>query len=151
MRHDPLSKVKNRAALNEDLPGYFNEKIIVLIFDLDKFKTINDTYGHIAGDKVISDYAKAFCDVFGKEYVYRFGGDEFLVIRKEITEEDFKSEQKALREAVNNMNIEGIEESTDYSFGYSFGIVESGNEFEELVISADKMLYQQKNKKHSLQ
>ena len=147
MRHDPLSKVKNRAALHEDLPEYFGKKIIIMIFDLDKFKTVNDTYGHVAGDKVIADYAKAFCDVFGKEYVYRFGGDEFLVIRKEITEEDFKNEQKALREAVNNMNLEGIEEATDYSFGYSFGIVENGNEFEELVIKADKMLYKQKDKK----
>lgn len=147
MRHDPLSKVKNRAALNEDLPGYFGKQITVLIFDLDKFKTINDTYGHIAGDRVISSYAKTFCDVFGKEYVYRFGGDEFLVIREEITEEDFGKEIIALKEAVDNMIIEGIDMETGYSFGYCTGIFENGNEFEKLVISADNMLYTQKEEK----
>ena len=147
MRHDPLSKVKNRAALNEDLPGYFGKQITVLIFDLDKFKTINDTYGHIAGDRVISSYAKTFCDVFGKEYVYRFGGDEFLVIREEITEEDFSKEKTALKEAVDNMIIEGIDMETGYSFGYCSGIFENGNEFEKLVISADDMLYTQKEEK----
>jgi diguanylate cyclase (GGDEF)-like protein len=150
MNHDPLSRAKNRTALMEDLPGYFGKKIIVMIYDLDKFKGINDTYGHIAGDKVILNYSKIFCDVFGAEYVYRYGGDEFLVIRKEITEEEFFSEKDALRKAVDEMNIEGIDDVADYSFGYSFGTFENSKEFEELVIKADKMLYQQKNKKHSV-
>ena len=148
MRHDPLSRVKNRTALVEDLPNYFDKKIIVMIFDLDKFKTLNDSYGHIAGDKVIASYAKVFSDVFGEEYVYRYGGDEFLVVRVEPTEEQFNSERENLRNAVDNMKIEGIEEKTDYSFGFSFGTVSNGDEFEELIIKADDMLYEQKSKKH---
>ena len=148
MRHDPLSKAKNRTALIEDLPEYFGKKIIVLIFDLDNFKTLNDTYGHISGDRVISSYAKVFCDVFGKESVYRYGGDEFLVVRKATTEEAFNSEIKALRETVDNLEIEGIKEKTDYSLGYSFGIVEDGSEFEELIIKADDVMYEQKREKH---
>ena len=149
MRHDPLSRAKNRTALIEDLPQYFSKKIIVLIFDLDKFKTLNDTYGHITGDKVISEYAKIFCDVFGNESVYRYGGDEFLIVREATTEEAFNSEIAALREAADNLEIEGIKEEMDYSFGYSFGIVEDGSGFEELIIKADDMMYEQKRKKHS--
>ncbi len=149
MRHDTLSKVKNRSALVEDLPQYLNKKIIVIIFDLDKFKTLNDKYGHISGDKVIASYARAFSDVFNEEAVYRYGGDEFLVVLEATTQEKFEGEMKRLREIADNMEIEGIEDKTDYSFGYSFGIVENGNEFEALVIKADEMLYEQKRKKHS--
>ena len=149
MRHDPLSKVKNRTALTEDLPQYFDKKIIVLIFDLDKFKFINDNYGHIAGDRVIQEYAKIFCEVFDEKSVYRYGGDEFLVVLKATTEEDFNSEIENMRAAADNLEIEGIKEKTDYSCGFSFGIVQSGREFEELLIKADDMLYEQKRKKHN--
>ena len=149
MRHDQLSKVKNRSALIEDLPRYYNKKIIVMIFDLDKFKFINDKYGHIAGDKVISGFASVFCEAFDNKSVYRYGGDEFLVVRVATTEEQFNSEMEKLRSSVDEMEIEGIEEKVDYSFGYSFGVVENEREFEGLVIKADEMLYEQKRKKHS--
>ena len=148
MRHDTLSRVKNRSALVEDLPQYLNKKIILLIFDLDKFKTLNDKYGHIAGDKVIASYAKAFTEVFDEESVYRYGGDEFLAVLEATTQEEFDGKMKTLREKADNMEIQGIDDKTDYSFGYSFGIVENGNEFESLIIKADEMLYEQKRKKH---
>ena len=148
MRHDTLSRVKNRTALTEDLPQYFDKKIIVLIFDLDKFKFINDNYGHLAGDRVIQEYAKIFCEVFDEESVYRYGGDEFLVVRGATTEEQFNSEIENMRAAADNLEIEGIETKTDYSFGFSFGIVQNGTEFEELLVKADDMLYEQKRKKH---
>ena len=149
MRHDTLSRVKNRSALVEDLPQYINKKIILIIFDLDKFKTLNDKFGHIAGDKVIAAYAKAFSEVFDEESVYRYGGDEFLVVIEATTQEDFNDKMKKLREIADSMQIEGIDMKTDYSFGYSFGIVENGNEFEELIIKADEVLYEQKRQKHS--
>ena len=151
MRHDTLSRVKNRTALMEDLPQFFDKKIIVLIFDLDKFKFINDNYGHLAGDRVIQEYAKIFCEVFDEESVYRYGGDEFVVVRRATTEEEFNSEIADMRVAADNLDVEGIKEKTDYSYGFSFGIVQNGNEFEELLVKADDMLYEQKRKKHSVQ
>ncbi|MBQ9531816.1 MAG: diguanylate cyclase [Eubacterium sp.] len=48
----------------------------------------------MAGDKVIAAFAKVFSEVFGEEYVYRFGGDEFLVVREATTEEAFNSEKE---------------------------------------------------------
>ena len=149
MRHDSLSKVKNRSALVEDLPQYLNKKIIVMIFDLDNFKTLNDKYGHISGDKVIASYANAFKEAFDEEAVYRYGGDEFLVVLEATTQEEFNSKRETLREIVDNMQIEGIDDETDYSFGYSFGIAQDSNEFEALIIKADEMLYEQKRKKHN--
>ena len=148
MRYDPLSHVKNRNALTDDICEYYGRKITVIIFDLDNFKAINDTYGHIAGDKVIAAYGKAFTDVFGEEYVYRFGGDEFLVVR-EITQDEFARERTALRETVNKMTIDGIDERADYSYGYAVGTINSGADFEELTTRADNMLYEQKKEKHN--
>lgn len=84
---DPMTRLLNRKgfeieldALKED-PEYAQQSHALLIGDIDKFKNINDNYGHIFGDKVIKIVATALSKMTqGKDLVARFGGEEFLVV-----------------------------------------------------------------------
>ena len=66
-----------------------NEVFSVAFIDLDRFKEINDTYGHIVGDKVLKDFVKYLKDCFRiTDHIFRFGGDEFLVLLPDTEDED---------------------------------------------------------------
>lgn len=83
---DPLTKTFNRYALHEHLKVVLEKEkldfeIFVLMIDLDNFKQINDRFGHVAGDKVLIFIAKLFKKALRDgDRVYRFGGEEFIII-----------------------------------------------------------------------
>ena len=83
---DPLTKTFNRYALHEHLKTILEKNIVdfeifVLMVDADNFKMINDQFGHIAGDKVLIFLAKLFKKALRDgDRVYRFGGEEFIII-----------------------------------------------------------------------
>ncbi len=77
---DILTRILNRKCFDSQLYS-IKSKAIILFFDVNKFKAINDTYGHAAGDYCLVEIAKAIKEVYGKSgYCYRIGGDEFSVI-----------------------------------------------------------------------
>ncbi len=82
--HDELTGLGNRAALNEQLLSGAQDGASVssvLFVDLDRFKLINDAYGHLAGDELLLRTGQAVASVVGERgSVYRFGGDEFVVL-----------------------------------------------------------------------
>lgn len=79
---DALTGVGNKAAYNETAGRLDNspEPFAVAVFDINRLKQINDTYGHRAGDSYISGCSSILCQVFGSERIYRIGGDEFAVL-----------------------------------------------------------------------
>jgi diguanylate cyclase (GGDEF)-like protein/PAS domain S-box-containing protein len=86
-RHDSLTGLPNRRALEEQLPQAMARArrslspLSVAILDIDHFKTYNDTHGHLAGDEVLRACAKAWDSVLrGEDTIVRFGGEEFLVL-----------------------------------------------------------------------
>lgn len=82
---DPLTLLPNRNALGDWLKGIEVNNIISVIFvDLDRFKSINDTYGHRMGDKVLTEVAKRlFSCLDSADLIIRQGGDEFVIFLKE--------------------------------------------------------------------
>jgi diguanylate cyclase (GGDEF)-like protein len=79
-RTDALSGLLNRRAFTEALDGV-EENASLVIFDLDRFKAINDQHGHASGDAVIVAISRMLADIFdGKNLVARLGGEEFAVI-----------------------------------------------------------------------
>ena len=157
---DNLTGVYNRRYLDDRLSYDFeiakrNKLFITLaIIDIDKFKSINDTYGHLFGDIVIKEVAEAIKHSFRRktDKIFRYGGDEFIVytvyseyrkgeflsiledLRKHIAERDFLYEEKGKRE---NVNI-------SISIGVSFIKVDRSQDIRDILSKADEMLYKSK-------
>lgn len=124
---DDLTGVYNRRYINEKLPkdiiqaSINNEKISVVMLDIDYFKEINDVYGHMTGDLVLKELIKVIKSKIRKEYdwIARFGGDEFLIVLKnsdkKITNKIIKEIQIALKNNIFRFNNYLIK--TTISFG----------------------------------
>jgi diguanylate cyclase (GGDEF)-like protein len=145
---DTLTETKNRRALTQDSYLFCNENCFFLFTDIDHFKDVNDSYGHQNGDLVIKYYANKLCDYFGKEYVYRFGGDEFMVVvpgmNKKASDEALKSLQNSLKDVV----FDNESHSFSVSGGYLFNRLGSKNltfKLEDLLRKLDHALYEVKN------
>src|SRR5262249_41883295 len=91
VQHDPLTGLPNRSLLPERLhycltaASRRRHSVAVLFLDLDRFKKVNDTFGHPAGDQLLSDIAERMRSCLRDEdMVARLGGDEFVVILPQI-------------------------------------------------------------------
>lgn len=146
-RYDTLTRLKNRNALVEDSANYYNKPICIVVGDCDHFKYINDTYGHIVGDKAIIAIANVLKEYITEDYIYRYGGDEFLVVNMNPDEEAMNKTTENIHYALDNIKIEGIDEKISISFGKEYGTAKNGNEFEELLKRADRNMYKAKQLK----
>ena len=124
------------------------EKGMLCIFDLDKFKEVNDTYGHNAGDKALISVARSLKHAFGDDnIVFRLGGDEFSAVAKNITDKEKGKEliDRFFAE-INGLDIPELAGSKIFtSVGVAFFGGENGEEdFEELYKKADTCVYESK-------
>ena len=145
---DGLTGIGNRKRLNEIL-DYFERKtqrlhtpFSVIMIDLDHFKKVNDTYGHHKGDEVL----KAFSQVAREQkretdYVFRYGGEEFVVIVSGNEQEAYKLVER-MHDAFNLLVFQ--EQARSFSVTFSAGIAEYNGELDSLLIEADRALYQAK-------
>lgn len=147
---DMLTDLSNRRMFDEylhesiNLATHRNESLSLVIFDIDDFKTINDTYGHAEGDKVIkavADSTRRF--IRGKDMLARWGGDEFAII--------FHCGLESANQVVSRIKA-GYEEDEllkKHSISVSFGVAEYMNEesSHSLLARADKAMYEEKNKR----
>ncbi|MBO4533210.1 MAG: GGDEF domain-containing protein [Treponema sp.] len=139
-RYDFLTGLKNRNALNMDFENpknpSLNSNFIIMVTDLDDFKSFNDTKGHQFGDIVLKQYATILQENFGKKYCYRYGGDEYLLVLPEISEEEFLKKIKACEAAIKN--------EFHFSGGYTRGYVSNSKDLHVLISKADQNLYEAK-------
>jgi two-component system, cell cycle response regulator len=104
---DPLTQLLNRRALTERITAEmeralrYDSTLALLMIDLDHFKRVNDTYGHLVGDDVLRDVAQLLSQTIrGSDIVARYGGEEFLVLLPETEDGGAESFAERLREAV---------------------------------------------------
>ncbi|CAM6785659.1 EAL domain-containing protein [Klebsiella michiganensis] len=105
--HDSLTGMPNRLSFWQRLQEVVNQvrpyngSAVVMLFDLDNFKDVNDTQGHDAGDKLLQDLASRL-SFFRKtsETLYRLGGDEFALVSHDLTEEMALERAKVIREKI---------------------------------------------------
>ncbi len=138
---DDLTKIKNRKALRRDVEHFLGKRICVIIADVDHFKRYNDTYGHLVGDKVLSETAAVSADIFKEGEVYRYGGDEFLFMLHDCTEEECSQQIQAWHLAIMHIRIEEIGEPISCSSGISSGVINGYEDFRSLLKTADDRLY----------
>ncbi|MBO5524403.1 MAG: GGDEF domain-containing protein [Roseburia sp.] len=147
-RYDVLTTLLNRRSFMEDMEQHIAEckKFGLIMYDLDNFKQINDTYGHNEGDVVLSELAgrsKELADE--KMQVYRLAGDEFIAIvedgRPEIVENYAKAIQETFRKPY---LVSGEEQYLHSSMGMAL-YPRDGHNSTELISSVDKAMYTVKN------
>jgi diguanylate cyclase len=122
----------------------------VLMIDIDHFKKINDTYGHLVGDKVIRFVADTLKkQVKGKDTVARFGGEEYVILLPETTLSGALSVAENIRSAIEKTRIKRLE--TDEAISQvmvSIGVARylPGESTDQLLDRADAALYTSKSK-----
>ena len=147
---DPLTKAYNRRALERYLQKVCQKKTLkhelhLLILDIDDFKTINDKYGHIAGDKILIFTAHILRHMLRDgDRVFRYGGEEFVVVLNRIeTKQCINIAQRILKQiSSNNLIYKGDTMKVTVSVGatrYS-----AGDTPETLIARADHALYEAK-------
>lgn len=150
--HDHLTGLLNRRALMNALDKQraravrSENPIAVIISDIDHFKSINDTYGHDAGDAALIEVANRLSGAV-REYdiVGRQGGEEFMVILPDTDREQAMMAAERLRQAVRT-ELVNVGPDIDKKITMSFGCFASATaDREELIRAADKALYRAKN------
>ena len=147
---DSLTKLYTRDVVVDYVNFLVAEGIpfTLAIVDIDNFKYVNDTYGHITGDKVLIEVAERIKKVIeGKGFVGRFGGDEFLIVFPKIT--DYKEVWENAHKLMKFMNSNEIQNIIGLYVTITMGISrfpEDDSTYEGLLETADKALYRGKNK-----
>ena len=147
---DSLTKVSNRRGIFEQLDQRINsfkeskEIFSVVIFDIDYFKAINDTYGHHVGDKILSSIASLFeKKLSNNDLIGRLGGDEFLLIFRNVNEEVAKTRiDQFIKEIIEDAFL------SKYQISISYGIAEITSKIkssEALIKIADTKMMSKKN------
>ena len=140
-RHDALTGLRNRKALEEDVEKIVRHPVTAFMIDINYFKEINDTHGHTAGDEVLKETAKIIRELFPGTRCYRYGGDEFLVIRTEGKVYEQDTYQFSVPAAsVNDIVL---------SIGRADGEPVDHDQLFNLIRMADKSLYTVKERTHS--
>ena len=147
---DELTGLKNKGALtrhiNEFLTSKTSDKGIIFMMDVDRFKSINDTYGHDIGDTVICQLGKFLASKFtGGEILGRFGGDEFIVFIKDTDDINAAKNigDEIIKGVSENVTLPDSNEKVSVSIGAA---VYKGleNNYSEIFKKADVALYKSK-------
>jgi two-component system, cell cycle response regulator len=147
---DKLTELMNRdgfdAAIEQEFDRgirYENEFSIILI-DIDHFKHVNDTYGHITGDNILKRLATLFKEQIRKtDIVARWGGEEFIILSPNTNDNQARVLAQKLRKAINDLTHLELEDNITCSFGISQFKKDDTQEI--LFKRADEALYYVKN------
>jgi len=151
-RRDPLTGVFNRYALEELLrleaerSSRYEHPVGFLLIDINRFKEINDRFGHLMGDKILQAVAKAIQDqVRGSDVIVRYGGDEFLVILLETDGETDLVRERILAEvARRNETTPLVAFPITLAIGSVHWDPASDKSLEEVLAEADRKMYEDK-------
>ena len=151
---DAMTGLRNKGALTREIDEFLkdesSDKGLLLIMDIDKFKFINDNYGHDIGDRVIIQFANFLLNKFGDELTGRFGGDEFILFVRNTYDEDTAVE--IANEIIKNLSEEVVLPDKDRKVSTSIGIaIYKGAEkkYSEIFKKADIALYRAKADKEN--
>lgn len=145
---DDLTKINNRGAVMEDLESWISKSpntacpLSIAMFDIDWFKTVNDTKGHVFGDQVLKVTANIIAgNIRVQDAVGRYGGEEFLVVFPNTDEENARLVCERIRS-----RIEAFQFVDGLKITISGGVaVYQGEDMTAFIDKADKKLYEAKN------
>ena len=149
---DPLTGIFNRrhfmeiARINIEKARRHNEECYFIMFDIDKFKDVNDTYGHQIGDKVLIDItARIKSDIRPYDLFARYGGEEFIIFTSGISKNEVCDMSERLRSSLCGSKYEYDDVSIDISASFGIARLEDYN-MDKAIQQSDEALYEAKRK-----
>lgn len=152
---DSLTGLYNRRFINEKLPvdiansALTGARLSIIMADIDYFKRVNDTYGHLNGDRTLKQFAKIITSSLnrGTDWIARFGGEEFMICLPGASKEKAVEIAERVRSRVEESTIDcgSNQFKITASFGVSTLYPDQVVTMEELIEVADKKLYEAKN------
>ena len=153
---DPLTGLNNRKQLTHTFNNLSKshedqDKIRLYLIDVNHFKQINDTYGHLQGDnalKIIAEALKAACKGENKGTVIaRYGGDEFVILVSENNNDETIDLKERIKEKLKELSKK---KSVPFELTVSVGSAcsDNGDSLKDLILKADKAMYMEKKKYH---
>ncbi len=149
---DGLTGIETRRAFKEDAAKFValarrhRSQLSAIAFDIDRFKAVNDTYGHAAGDKVLKDVTRAVrallrtSDLFG-----RLGGEEFAVLLPDADATATLEVAEKLRHAIRALKFPGSHPPIAVTASFGVAAIDPGaDDIESLLVKADEALYEAK-------
>jgi len=159
VNRDNLTKIPNRKRLEEFLELAFQqalesqEPLSIVLADIDHFKKLNDHYGHLIGDDCLVEVASCLNNFTkrGGEFVARFGGEEFIMVLPNLTEQEAVSYAELVLAKVQALGIENIDAPNEKIVTLSMGVACLDPQAKvltpsELIARSDKAMYQAKSK-----
>lgn len=153
--HDTLTGLPNRMMLTAHISHAIegakrnDKKIALLLLDLDRFKNVNDSFGHIAGDDLLTQLAyKLKTKLRGNDMIARLGGDEFVILLEDISQPEYAAKVAKNVIEIINEPWELNQQNAVVSVGTSIGISiypDHGDNAQDLLKHADAAMYQAKN------
>ncbi|HZE45774.1 MAG TPA: EAL domain-containing protein [Xanthobacteraceae bacterium] len=151
-RHDSLTGLANRAAFRDEMEQALKrvrrgEMIAVLCLDLDNFKNVNDTLGHVLGDKLLCGASKRLKDLVREtDMIARLGGDEFAILQTGVEKAEFAATfaQRVIATINQPYDLDGHQVVVSTSVGIAIA-PEDGDSTEQLLRNADMALYRAKS------
>jgi diguanylate cyclase (GGDEF)-like protein len=148
---DYLTGVFNRRGFNIEFKKAVSNCVIqqkvfaIILVDIDFFKNINDTFGHIAGDECLISVANRIqnCIKFSAASISRYGGDEFIIIINDATSEEIELICDHIKSSINENSLKFIKEKF-LSVTIGAAICNNANNVSDIINSADKALYEAK-------
>lgn len=148
--HDSLTGLYSRSFFNEwiqkqiSIASRQNLPVSFIIIDVDDFKRINDTFGHVFGDEVLKFVANSISNsIRSSNMAARYGGDEFVVLLNEASEQQALQIAERIKERLKNSS------DLNYSVGISYGVAQLDpfQDYKKALQKADQAMYEMKKSK----
>ena len=144
---DPLTEIRNRRYLMQYLEKQTaqmgDEKHYAVLIDLDLFKSVNDTYGHVFGDKVLKQFADTVKKNLGEnDLIARFGGEEFMILFGTDNEEEIITTMNTISKEYAIFSEK--EKGKEFTFSAGAAIYGNNSSITDIFTTADKRLYKAK-------
>ena len=148
---DPVTGVNNRTALDAALMQEINLAkrhtipLSIIIYDLDRFKQINDTHGHLEGDLMLKRVAECMTScIRGSDVIYRYGGEEFVVLLRNTRKPGAKILAERIRRAVESMHMNHDSSKTEVTVSAGLTSLRNDDSVESFLERCDEALYKAK-------
>ena len=154
---DVLTKAFSRKALNQDLDKFIEIgkqrelNMAIMILDLDHFKKINDNYGHLIGDFVLIKIVQMIKNIIREEdKIYRFGGDEFIVLFNRIDKKSIKNITEKIRQKIEATKLKYKDKIIQLTLSIGVTCHKKNDSKDDFIHRADKAVYESKKSRNKV-